>query len=793
MRPVRLELKGFSTFRDQTVVDFSDLDLVAFVGPTGAGKSTIIDGIIFALYGSVVRYKASNLVAPVINQLSTEARIRLDFAIGPTEYTAVRVVRRTAKGATTKEARLESDGEVLAGNARELDEQIEDLLGLTFDQFTKTVVLPQGEFARFLTETPEARQSLLRRLLGMELYRSMGTTARERARTADTKRTALVEQRDDRDVVTSEVVAEAAGAFASLSALQGVIADEIDAVTFAEAEAAAATDQVGTAEEQLELLLALKVPAAAGRLEKAIAKLEDKRSAAQEAAEASAVQLADAKDAVDELPAITDLERLLELHAEANDIDGRASDAVRDATTTGSAAEKATKAEAKATTALGEAEAKRNDARIRAGAAGLRDALIAGEACPVCDQVVEQLPDHDVVAELETLDAQVDNQRAVADLARTERRDAEAAHARAEAEVASLENRRRDLNEALDGEPDLKATTSQMRAARSAQTSLDKAQAKAERALADLQAVDASSTELDAESSALRRDLTAARDGLAPLDPPAPSEESITADWSALVEWSGTVTAEVRAAKKAATAEAKAASKRVTDHQRVIDDLLAPHTDGHRPDDPVAWLAAEIGRSQAHVESLEREQAAQQKTNDRIDALQTESNVAGELGRLLNARGFEQWLMTDVMHALAERATERLIELSGGAYSLLTDGTDFSIRDHRNADEVRGARTLSGGETFLASLSLALALTDNIASLASEGAPAIESMFLDEGFGTLDAETLDVVASAIEELGAEGRMIGLVTHIRDLADRIPVRFEVARTPNGSTVTRTTLD
>jgi exonuclease SbcC len=101
-------------------------------------------------------------------------------------------------------------------------------------------------------------------------------------------------------------------------------------------------------------------------------------------------------------------------------------------------------------------------------------------------------------------------------------------------------------------------------------------------------------------------------------------------------------------------------------------------------------------------------------------------------------------------------------------------------------------RTLSGGETFLASLALALALAEATADLAPAGAPTIESIFLDEGFGTLDPETLDTVAAAIEELGASGRMVVVVTHIRELADRMPVRLEVRRGITGSTVRRADL-
>src|SRR5690606_4405809 len=101
----------------------------------------------------------------------------------------------------------------------------------------------------------------------------------------------------------------------------------------------------------------------------------------------------------------------------------------------------------------------------------------------------------------------------------------------------------------------------------------------------------------------------------------------------------------------------------------------------------------------------------------------------------------------------------------------------------------RNVKTLSGGETFLVSLALALALSDQIGTMAGEGAARLESIFLDEGFGTLDADTLDVVAGVIQELGATGRTVGIVTHVRELAELVPVRFQVDRGTAGSTVTR----
>ena len=141
MRPRRLELEGFGAFRAPAEVDFADVELVALVGATGAGKSTLIDAITFALYGSVARYDDRKIVAPVINQLSTRARVQLEFSLGDATYTVARVVQRTSRGASTKEARLERDGEPLAADARTVTAEVTRLLGLDVDQFNRTVVL----------------------------------------------------------------------------------------------------------------------------------------------------------------------------------------------------------------------------------------------------------------------------------------------------------------------------------------------------------------------------------------------------------------------------------------------------------------------------------------------------------------------------------------------------------------------------------------------------------------------------------------------------------------------------
>jgi exonuclease SbcC len=145
----------------------------------------------------------------------------------------------------------------------------------------------------------------------------------------------------------------------------------------------------------------------------------------------------------------------------------------------------------------------------------------------------------------------------------------------------------------------------------------------------------------------------------------------------------------------------------------------------------------------------------------------------------------------ETLDAVVADASVRLEQLSAGQYALAVtdDGSELSVVDHTNADELRSVRSLSGGETFQASLALALALADHLASMAERAAAPLDAIFLDEGFGTLDSASLDAVAAAIEALAGAGRTIGIVTHVAELAARVPVRFVVRKGPRTAVVER----
>ncbi|WP_300181025.1 AAA family ATPase [uncultured Aliivibrio sp.] len=176
---------------------------------------------------------------------------------------------------------------------------------------------------------------------------------------------------------------------------------------------------------------------------------------------------------------------------------------------------------------------------------------------------------------------------------------------------------------------------------------------------------------------------------------------------------------------------------------------------------------------------------SERKTNqkalfDAIEAYQSEYDDIQYLHSLIGSqkgdkfRKFAQGLTLENLVYLANKQLTRL----HGRYELkrkASDGLELQVVDTWQGDVVRDTKTLSGGESFLVSLALALALSDLVSHKTS-----IDSLFLDEGFGTLDSETLDMALDALDNLNASGKMIGVISHIEAMKERIPVQIKVTK-------------
>lgn len=811
MRPLSLELEGFAAFRERCQIDFSDLDLVALVGPTGSGKSTLIDAMTFALYGSVARYDNTKLVAPVIHQLATEAKVRFDFELAGSHYVAVRIVRRTQAGAggapraTTKEARLERlDGPgspgspegstVLAGNVRDLDEAVRDLIGLDFSQFTRTIVLPQGEFAEFLRDDPSDRQALLRRLLDLGVYARMGSRAREAATDAARWATVRTEELDRLADATPAALAELSAAHAALSAFEADLPDRLARLDEVEADLVERRQAVTALDEVLGALAGVEVPDGLALTDQAVQAAEEAVDAARARRTAADAALVETRATVEALPPPATTQALLDQHHQRAEV-GRALAALRAEVDTLRAEQEAWAATvASATTDLEAATRVAAEARAQAEAAPWVARLAVGDPCPICDQEVVALPIHHDRAAREPAAAVARAEDQVA-AARNHRDEAQRSQATVQGRVDALDQdlaqRAKgadELDRALADQPGEDELTGQLRAASAAAERAEEAAAEVRRAEGVVSEADTALARARRANQDDRHRFTAQRDAVAALGPPPPGDR-LLADWEALAQWATTEQSDRQARRAELGDEGKALARTKAD---LVDELSSAAQDlGLPPDlaELTGAVAARRARVDADIDQLRQRLDRRQGLEAEIAAHHDQQRVLESLGQHLSASGFERWLLAEALDDLVERATERMLELSRGRYSLEAVNGSFVVRDHTNADERRDVRTLSGGETFLASLSLALALSSSIAELATVDGPRLESIFLDEGFGTLDGDTLDLLASAIEELSAGGRLVCIVTHVRDLAERLPVRFEVRKGPTTATVER----
>ena len=184
----------------------------------------------------------------------------------------------------------------------------------------------------------------------------------------------------------------------------------------------------------------------------------------------------------------------------------------------------------------------------------------------------------------------------------------------------------------------------------------------------------------------------------------------------------------------------------------------------------------EKGKTEEELKKLRKNMTDQAVLLKEAEKLELRSENIKTLKSLFKGSGFVNYISSVYLQNLCNTANERFFKLTRQKLSLeITEDNNFQVRDFMNGGKVRNVKTLSGGQTFQAALSLALALADNIQKITESNQ---NFFFLDEGFGSLDKESLSVVFDTLKSLRSENRIVGVISHVEEMQQEIDVHLRI---------------
>ena len=261
------------------------------------------------------------------------------------------------------------------------------------------------------------------------------------------------------------------------------------------------------------------------------------------------------------------------------------------------------------------------------------------------------------------------------------------------------------------------------------------------------------------------------------------SEESIQEKESSIAAYQNQLMKIVGAIQRI---EEKRDNREVTDLQ--WNDLLERKDDvDHR----VKRLQEITIQLNHQIQSIEESLQKQRVLIEKKQVMEHRLGILSDLETLFKGKKFVEYVATERLHYISKEASKRLGDITNGVYGLETDEDGrFMIKDFKNGGVLRDASTLSGGETFLTSLALALALS---AEIQLKGTAPLELFFLDEGFGTLDDDLLDVVMSSLEKIHNNKLKVGIISHVESVKMRVPVKLIVTPAKTGEGGSKVTIE
>ncbi len=871
MKPLSLVIDGVNSFYDRQEIDLRFDGLFCICGDTGSGKTTILDCIIIALFGSCNR---ASLLSDYVNLRRDKAEIRFTFEAehgGRRDvFEVTRIISKTS-GSKAKLINL-TQGEVIAEQTTAVNAALSEIVGLSVEDFTQTVILEQGKFAKFLTAKKGERNVTVGNLFKLGKYKELGSKFKAKVNEFKTiidnvnerldelkdvtlaaidenrkevnrnkkreKELELLEAELSKEVATQDEIKrifdKCVEAEKNLAVEQNKLNESSAALSRANEEEIKAKKELEEAESKLKE--AENAKNAISTVESLLRQLEKRQQNRNDLIEKWKTLSSEEANLKDEKEKLVELERnkrvlldenlkaifdvtnfgekgeyfdVFDLKQRIDDLKKEYESRLRSLADLQKKADEANEKRAKQMEKTLENERKISQAfatveslkkeverqkflqeerRRSQAAAFIRSGLSDGDVCPVCggtlhkkrDESVDELGD-----ELKSVEEEYQNALDVYNGLLSVKQTSVVMYDEYQKNAALLNA---ELERA-------KAELSKIGETLKVPDKIDELQKyamaayKLDKELKDLQ----TEIKLTAQKyeTAQKNADDVKRQGVAErVEADKLSEEINQKGISDLLSLKATAARYDEYAAKVENANKKLELKR-KEHLSLIASTAAASESVQKLKEQVALKppfdaqkaekkSDELSRAKKEKETLiafiaraekEIEVAEQNLSKKReLEKERTESkrlyDVYSDIYKLVSGDKFVEYVAEEYVLQFTASASLVLSDLTGGKYTLEYEDGTFWIRDFCFDGMRRKASTLSGGETFLASLSLAIAISREIARYKS-----YEFFFLDEGFGTLDSQSIDTVIDALTVLSAD-TLVGVVTHRSELTDRI---------------------
>lgn len=907
MRPIRIEMSAFGPYAGKQTVEMDRLGtsgIYLITGDTGAGKTTIFDAIVFALYGTASSDRRSgDMLRSRYAEPDTPTEVKLVFAYRNKEYE----IRRNptyqrpklrGEGMTQENASAElrlPGGEILTRTG-EVDEKIREILGMTRDQFMQIAMIAQGDFLKLLLAKTEERRKIFSSIFRTGRYARLEERLKQEARQArktyddlvreigfeqerarlpeGTDRSGLRDEeylqaiekfrdeagirleegekkqellRGELDALAARILAaeeqekrkkaleETRQQWTKLQAAAEQRKQELEAARSREPEAKAKEARLHVEQDRLQQYDRLEeLKQQKTEAEKKQASDEAARKKLEEGRKSLTQQIQDCRQKIKEKEALAgkaaalsgEKERLRSQGAEYNELKTLL-EAYEEASEKWNRAAAIYKAACGREQEFGESYRRQHRAFLDDQAGILAAELAENQPCPVCGSLhhpspamkTDDAPTRETVEQSqkrweESKTAMDEAGRKAAALRGT--RDSSLQHMEEKAKGLNMPTEPAALKETLmEEQKRFRSKWKEVTGALAASEAAAEAKVVLEEKLETLQKKQEEDEEayrkLELESARLQEQIENLSANYSELKETLPYPDRGAARKAvALLEQK---IREIREAVQSAEENEKAAARRIQEAEGRMDELQKQIREGESAE---SMTSEELEESQKQKKREQLRLQAEAKEDNLI--WETNSAAAGSIRKLSGEREqaarkysmlqnladtangnlsgkqriqLETYVQQQLFDRILVRANTRFRVMSGGQYDLVRrkeyqknqqSGLDLDVVDHYNGT-TRSVSTLSGGESFMASLSLALGLSDEIQE--SAGGVQLDALFVDEGFGSLDEETLDQAMKAIQALAEDGgRIVGIISHVTELQNRIDRQLLVRKMKSG---------